>query len=225
MRLPPVATIDQRDTTRLINSKYLPDESSVLTRIADDAAHLEDIFALDLLSNDRIRAEHDLLPGVAAEELVHGFAHHSVVNAAFCHAGPFGARFNGPDRGAWYAGFSRETALAEITFYRTLALQEIDHFHDDVTYDAYLADFEGEYHDVRGPGHATVLTPDDHGPAQRLAEELLAAGALGVVYPSVRHEGGTCIACFVPREVRNVRRDVRLRLTWDGDPAPSVTVL
>ena len=224
MSLPPVAVLDQRDTTRLINSKYLPDESSVLTRIADDAAHLETIFALDTLSNDRIRAAHDLLPGVAADELVYGFAHHSVVNAAYCHAGPFGARFNGPDRGAWYAGFSRETALAEIVFYKTLALQEIDHFHDSVTFDAYLADFEGEFHDIRGPGHDAYLKPDDHAPAQRLAEDLLASGALGVIYPSVRHPGGTCLACFVPREVRNVRRDVRLRLLWTGSPYPTVTV-
>ena len=52
---------------------------------------------------------------------------------------------------------------------------------------------------------------------------LLAAGALGVIYPSVRDAGGTCIACFRPAIVGNVRRTTTYEFTWDGDPNPTIT--
>ncbi len=47
---------------------------------------------------------------------------------------------------------------------------------------------------------------------QRLAERLLARKSNGVVYPSVRHPGGTCLAVFRPALVYNVRRGSRLEL-------------
>jgi hypothetical protein len=101
--LPPLTSLDQDDTHRLIPSKH---GDSVLTRIARDTEHLDTIFALDNLTNDRLQAEQNLLPGITPLELVAGFPHYRVVNAAFCHAHPEGSRFNGPDRGAWYAALS-----------------------------------------------------------------------------------------------------------------------
>ena len=47
---------------------------------------------------------------------------------------------------------------------------------------------------------------------QRLAERLLTRKSNGVVYPSVRHPGGTCLAVFRPALVYNVRRGARLEL-------------
>ena len=41
-----------------------------------------------------------------------GVVTQEVINAAFCHAHPLGARFSGPDRGAWYAGFELATGLS-----------------------------------------------------------------------------------------------------------------
>ena len=219
---PPLTTIDQRNTTRLIPAKYSDD--SVLARIADDDGHLQGIFALDHATNDRLRAEHDLLPGIAAGELVFDVPHYRIINAAFCHASPTGARFNGPDRGAWYAGFDTQTSLAEVTFHKALALSEINHFHDTATYDAYHADFEGDYHDIRGnPAFKNCLRTDDYRPAQVLAETLHAKGSKGVIYPSVRAANGDCIACFAPGDLRAVRKGRRFTLVWSGVPEPTVT--
>jgi hypothetical protein len=39
-------------------------------------------------------------------------------------------------------------------------------------------------------------------------------GSLGIVYPSVRREGGTCLACFRPSIVANVRKSTQYRLIW-----------
>jgi hypothetical protein len=38
------------------------------------------------------------------------------------------------------------------------------------------------------------------------------------VYPSIRHKGGTCLACFRPDLVQNLRQGGR-----QGKPTPSVT--
>ncbi len=224
--LPPVALVRFVDTHRLVPSRYRPRGESVLTLIADSDAHLADLFDLDNATNDRLLAEHDLLPGIGVHELVFGVPNYRVVNAAFTHAHPSGSRWNGPDRGAWYAAAEVETSQAEVAFHRTVALAEVDRFEDSVTYDDYLSDLTGFLHDVRGPDPrwAPCLAPSSYVASQLLAERLLAAGSLGVVYPSVRRAGGTCVACFRPALVAGVRRGATYRFTWSGAPEPAVTL-
>lgn len=134
MTLPLTTFIEQDDTHRLIPSKY---GKSALTRIADNEDHLATILDLESITDDRVNAENSLLPGISPLELVSGFRHYAVVNAAFCHAHPEGSRFNGPERGAWYASFERKGALSEVIFHKTLELAEIDYFREDIAYRAY----------------------------------------------------------------------------------------
>jgi RES domain len=226
MTLPPVALVRQFDTHRLILSRHLPQSDSVLVAIADEDAHLQAIFELDAATNDRLLAGQRLLPGIGIEELVFGVPHAAVINAAFCHPNPLGSRFNGPNRGAWYSAFALETSQAEVGFHKSVQLAEIQRFEDVVTYDDYMADFSASFHDLRAAGSAmrTYLDPASYVQSQALAETLLDADALGVIYPSVRHTGGTCIACFRPALVTNVRRGKTYRFTWDGGPEPIITV-
>lgn len=224
MAHPPVSLVRQADTHRLIPSRYLRGSDSVLVAIADDDAHLQTIVELDLATNDRLLAEHQLLPGIGLDELVAGVPCAAVINAAFCHAHPLGARFNGPERGAWYAGVELETAQAEVAFHKSLQLAEIGRFEDSVTYDDHLADFSAGFHDLRrARGFKSVLAPDSYVAAQELAEALLEDGSLGIVYPSVRSAGGTCIACFRPAIVGNVRRGNTYRFSWGDGEVPSIT--
>ena len=223
--LPRISLVRRNDTHRLIPSKYSEPDQSVLARVADDDQHLADIFDLDNATNDRLLAESELLPGIGLRELVFGVPYHRIVNAAFTHAHPLGSRFNGPDRGAWYAAFEIETAQAEIAFHKTLQLAEIRRFDDDVAVDDYLADFSGEFHDLRDGGFAEILDPESYVASQALAERLVEAGGLGVVYPSVRRAGGTCLACFRPALVMNVRRGPTYRLRWSGGPVPEIELL
>jgi hypothetical protein len=223
MKLPPVRHVEQPDTHRLVPSKYLPKGDSVLTRIADDDAHLRAIFELDDATNDRLRGERGLLPGIGPDELLAGVPHAAIVNATFCHAHPLGSRFNGPERGAWYAGFERETSQAEVAFHKSVELAEIGWPDESVTYDELLADFNAGFHDLRtGRGFRACLAPDSYVASQALADALLAAGSLGVVYPSVRRPGGTCLACLRPALVTNVRRRHTWRFTWRGGAGPRV---
>lgn len=224
MRLPPVSAIRRYDAHRLIPSKYNPELASVLVRIADDDEHLQAIFDLDGMTNDRLWGEDGLLPEIGRDELVFGVPNAHVINATFTHAHPNGSRFNGPDRGAWYAGFDLETSQTEVAFHKSVEYAEINFFEDSVTYDDYLADFSGSFHDLReGSEFEAALDPDSYIASQELAEKLMETGSLGVVYPSVRRTGGTCLACFRPALVGNVRKDMRYRFTWTGKSTPEIT--
>lgn len=195
----------------------------MLATIARDSAHLDAIAELDNATNDRLLGQQDRLPGIGVAELVFGVPCADVINAAFTHAHPLGARFNGPDRGAWYAAFDVPTAQKEVGFHKSVQLAEIGRFEDSVTYDDYLADFSASLHDLRrAVGFRACLDPRSYVASQALAEQLLATGALGVVYRSVRHKGGTCLACFRPALVTNVRRHQTYRFTWRGTPEPEV---
>jgi len=224
VRLPAANAIRQNDTHRLIPSRYIDGGDSVLARIADDDVHLKDIFDLDHATNDRLLAENDRLPGIGTRELVFGVPHYRIVNAAFCHAHPLGSRFNGPERGAWYAAFDLATAKAEIAFHKGVELAEIGGWRETATYHDYLADFGGTFHDLRGDaGFAECLAPESYVASQALADILLEDGSAGVVYPSVRRRRGTCVACFRPAMVANVRRGKTWRFTWDKTGAVSIS--
>jgi len=198
-------------------------EDSVLTGIAEDDDHLHDLFDLDNATNERLRGERGLLPGIGVDELVSGVPNASLVNAAFTYAHPQGSRFNGPARGAWYCSFELETALAEVAFHKSVEYQEIGRFDDSVAYETLLADFTGEFHDIRRDARfAKCLDAASYVASQRLAERLMQVGSIGVIYPSARRPRGTNLACFRPAVVGNVRRGNAYRLTWSGKPEPKI---
>jgi hypothetical protein len=224
--LPRVRLIRQYDTHRLIPSKYSEGGESVLAEIAENDEHLQDIFDLDNATSDRLLAENDLLPGIGIHELVFGVPYYRIVNAAFCHAHPLGSRFNGPERSAWCTAFEPETAQAEIAFHKWIELAEVGWAEEELTYDDYLADFSAGFHDIRRENSfADCLAPDSYVASQALAQELLEAGALGIAYTSVRRRKGTCLACFQPALVMNVRKAATYEFRWNGEPQPLITAL
>jgi RES domain-containing protein len=190
----------------------------VLARLAEPDQEMNDLFELDAATSDRILGEANLLPGIGVHELLFGVGYAHIVNAAFTHAHPAGSRFNGADRGAWYAAFEIETAHAEVAFHKAQELEEIGWTETEAfTFEDYLADFRADFHDIRGDGAYTdCLKPTDYRRSQRLAADLLSEGSAGILYPSVRRKGGTCIVCFRPALVANVRRGSRTTLTFHG---------
>lgn len=216
--LPRVSKISRDGTHRLIPSRYSDNDDSVLTRLSDNPDELQSLFELEGATNDRLLGEAGLLPGISVRELVFGISYSHIVNAAFTHTRPSGSRFNGPERGAWYAAFSRETSEREVTHHKQLELREINWKEkENFSYTDFLADFHGEFHDLRDAARfKNCLNTASYKASQRLAEELLAVASAGVVYPSVRHKGGTCIACFRPALVNNVRKGNSVSITFDG---------
>lgn len=228
MQPPPLTQLRRFDTHRLLPAKYSPNYDSVLTRIAADDADLQAVFELDNATNQRLQAEENQRPDMTARELVFHIPNYRIINAAFAHPNPFGGRFSDARRGAWYAAFELRTAQAEVLFHKEIEYAEIGWtVREEVQYDDYLADFSAPFHDLR-PGFkhetpdaggdaeqfAACLDPASYVVSQQLAAELLLAGSLGVVYPSVRRPGGTCLACFRPSVVSNVRKTTRYTLIW-----------
>jgi hypothetical protein len=221
--IPKLTTLRQFDTCRLIPSRFADLEDSVLSPLAEDAGMLRDLFDLDNATNERLRGEYGGLPGIGVDELVFGVPNFRIINAAYTYPRPEGSRFNDSERGAWYCAFEAETALAEITFHKTVEYQEIGRFDDSVTYQALLADFTSIFHDIRGvESFEKYLDPESYIDSQTLAGELLDQGSMGIIYPSVRRSGGNCLACFRPALVGNVRKGQGYRLTWSGSPIPVI---
>ncbi len=242
MQLPPVTSLRRFDTHRLLPAKYSPNYDSVLTRVAADDADLQAIFELDNATNQRLQAEENQRPDITARELVFHVPNYRIINAAFAHPNPLGGRFSDASRGAWYAAFEIRTSQAEVLFHKEIEYAEIGWTErEEVQYDDYLADFSAPFHDLRrdsrtGPElppaapisptggeamqrFAACLDPASYVASQELARELLAAGSLGVLYPSVRRAGGTCLACFRPSVVANVRKGTRYTLVWTSKRA------
>ncbi len=218
-----LSNLRQFDTCRLIPSRFADIEDSVLAPLAEDDDMLRDLFDLDNATNERLRGEFGGLPGIGPDELVFGVPFFRIVNAAFCYPRPEGSRFNDGDRGAWYCAFDIDTALAEVCFHKAVEYQEINRFDDSVSYQCMLADFTATFHDLRGNNACPkCLDPASYVDSQALSAELLESGSMGIIYPSVRHEGGTCLACFRPALVGNVRKGQAYRLTWAGSPIPAI---
>ena len=221
--IPRLTALRQFDTCRLIPSRFADLEDSVLAPLADDDGMLRDLFDLDNATNDRLRGESGLLPGIGVDELVFGVPNFRIINAAYTYARPEGSRFNDGERGAWYCAFEVETALAEVAFHKAVEYQEIGRFDDSVSYQALLADFSASFHDLRGAdAWDDCLAADSYVASQSLAADLLEAGSMGVIYPSVRRPEGTNLACFRPALVGNVRKGHAYRLTWAGSPLPAI---
>ena len=241
--VPPIVELQQLNTSRLLPARY---SDSVLLRIADSNEDLQMIYALDSATNERLLAEANSRLGITARELVFDVPYARIVNAAFAHPHPQGARFSTPYRGAWYAGFELATAKAEVLFHRSVQFTEIGwREREELDYDHYQADFSGPFHDLRvAPASSSFLTsagatvgadarltaqrlacldPSSYVASQQLAVELLEIGSLGVVFPCARRPGGTSLACFRPSVVANVRKRDLHRLIWFPDAPPTFT--
>jgi RES domain len=215
VELTPVTPVRAVNTCRLVPSIY--PSTGILDRIAapEDLPH---IIELETWTNDRISNELGLLHRMPPDEWVTGRPMSSIIMAAFCHPRPGGGRFNGPGRGAWYAALDLDTAHAEVIYHRGVELREIGVLETRLQMRLYRADFRCTLHDIRQktPAHAPLYDPLSYTASQAFAQELLAAGSNGVIYRSVRHAGGECIACFRPGLVRNVRATAHFEYTWNG---------
>ena len=216
----PVARVSWRPSYRLIPSRF---PTVGLYDAIADPADLDAVFAIEALANPRLRDEVGELQLVPPEERVTGPGATPVM-AAFTHLNPEGSRFSDGSYGVYYAAHSLATAVAEVSHHRAVFLRRTDEPPIDVDMRLVTANVEAELHDLSGAGHrqaandafAEVLDPDHYGASQRLGSDLRAAGSWGLRYPSVRDDGGECVAIFRPRALRHAKSALHLALHWDG---------
>jgi len=220
----PVATLAEPKTVRLVSTARL--RPPVLAGLADTEDELAELAEIEAATSSRMQAQATGISGLAANELVYDVPHAHFINASFAYAKPREPnRFNGDRRGAWYAALSVETCLAEITFHMTDFLARTGRFEAVADYAEMFCSVSGEFLDLRPvPGHPALSTDKAIGypEGNRLAVEARQAGLNGIIYPSVRQQGGTCFAILRPAAVQSVRQGDVWRLTWKGRPEPVI---
>lgn len=170
---------------------------------------------IESLTNDRLRDESGEAPVMPDEDRVRGPGA-SLVMAAFTHTG-FPSRFSDGSYGIYYAGHTLETAVRETAYHRGKFLASTQEPACEVDMRAYVARPVQTFLDVRGPRFDHVHHPDDYAPSQAFAKPLRDEGHWGLVYRSVRHEGGECIAAFKPQAISIPVAAAALAYVWDGE--------
>ena len=209
-------------TVRLVSTARL--RPPVLERLvsADEAAALAEI---EGATSGRLMAESRGAEGIGRGEFLHGVPYANFVNAAFAYWKPREPnRFNAA-RGAWYAALEVETCKREVAWHMAEFLAQSGEMKGVVEYAEMFASMAGEFVDLRQtPGHP-CLDPDPavgYPLGNAVADAARAQGLNGIIYPSVRHEGGTCIAALRPHAVQSVAPGAVYRFVWSGEREPAI---
>ena len=196
---------------RLIPSRFPP--AGLFDRVADPG-DLDALYALEAMTNDRTRDEAGELSLVPPSERIAGPGSTPIM-AAFTHLNPEGSRFSDGTYGVYYCARSLETALAEVRHHQERFLRRTREGPIRLHMRLYLSDLDAKLADARKL--PALHDPDDYGPGQRLGRDLRAAGTDGVLYRSVRHQGGLCAAVFRPRVLGACRQGAHYALHYDGE--------
>ncbi len=218
----PVRTLAIARAVRLVATARLRDP--VLMRLVD-ASLLNDLAEIEGATSARLHEE-----STASDLFPRGRPHANFVNASFAYFRPRELnRFNGPGSGAWYAAFAVGTSTAEVAYHLRRELERVGDYHATVEYAELWASFAGAFVDLRDlNSEPECLNPDPvvgYPAGNALAAEARAETLNGVVYPSVRHSGGTCLVALWPHVVQSVAQGRVLRLVWAGSPDPVVRML
>lgn len=185
-------------------------------RVAD-AADFDALYALEAMTNDRVRDETGALQLVAPEDRVFGPGSGPIM-AAFTHVNPAGSRFSDGAYGMFYAARDRATAVAETAYHHARFLAATNESAMHLPMRLYHVAIDGRLHDLRPPGAvpAAVFDADDYGASRALGRALREQGALGVAWRSVRRDGGHCVGLFKPRAAKACVHAALLLYAWDG---------
>lgn len=209
--LPPIKRIRWSRAYRIVPSRFPP--VGVYDRIADPA-DLDAVFAVEALTNPRLREEAGALKLVAPAHRISGPGTTPVM-AAFTHLNPAGSRFSDGTWGVFYAAHSVATAVEETAYHREKFLGATAEPACDLQMRCYRTSVDSKLHDIRG-GWRDVHDPDSYAASVALARELRALDANGVVYASARYRGGECLAAFHPDVVAPCVQAQHLIYRWDG---------
>jgi hypothetical protein len=186
-------------------------------RVADPE-DFDALYALEALTNDRVRDEVGQISLVAREDRLLGPGSGPIM-ASFIHLNPSGSRFSDGSYGVFYAGRDRATAIAETCHHHGNFLAATKQPAMHLPMRLYRVEVDATLHDLRdegGPLDADVHAPDSYAASQALGRALHDAGSWGVAYRSVRHPGGQCVGLFKPKAARQCIHAAYLLYAWDG---------
>lgn len=204
-------------THRLIPSRFPPIGIFEIGMTPEEAAAA---FELEAATNERLTDLRGRLHAIAPSDVASGEGA-GFAMAAFLHGAA--GRFNDASLGAWYAAFDVATAVAEVAWHhrRRLALSaagfpaiaEMRELVSRVT--AELIDL----HASSAAERAGLLDPDPgtYAEGQGFARTQREAGEHGLIYPSVRRNGGDCLVLWRPRLCLPIVQGAHFRLAWNAE--------
>ena len=199
---------------RIVPTRY--PAVSLFDRVSD-AADFDALYALESMTNERVRDELGQVERVARDDRVYGPGS-SPIMAAFTHVNPTGSRFSAGEHGVFYAAQDRATAVAETRYHHAKFLAATSQGPQHLPMRLYSVAIDARLHDLR-PADAvapSVYDPDDYSAARALGQRLHATGSAGVVYRSVRQPRGHCAGLFRPRGASRCVHAAYLLYAWDG---------
>lgn len=212
----PTGKVSWTGARRIIRSVHPPID------LFEDIADPEDwplLIAAEMKTNPRLAETIGNLDQVPAARRVSGPGA-SYLMAPFTHASPDRpSRFSDGRQGVLYVARGFETALAETMHHHARFMAATAQKPGWTSqFRELVLDVDATLHDLRGDRSefASALTPDTYADAQVLSLALRAAGSEGLVYPSVRDEGGECAGLFYPDLARNVIQGRHFDYHWDG---------
>lgn len=204
-------------TYRMIPSHFPP---IALFENLLDPQKLDAAYALESLTNDRIQQEVGNIHLVQKEDRMVG-AGSSAIMAAFTHAGA-ASRFSNGSYGVYYAGLSLETAIRESMHSRARFLSATNESAQILTMRCYQAKVSARLVDVRHD--EKTHDPIDLSYPQALGQTLKHQNELGILYASVRHNGGECIAALRPTAITPPAIQTgHYQYYWNGHTIESVS--
>jgi RES domain len=212
----PLSSVTWESAARIVRSIYPPID---LFEDISDPADWPLLISAEQKTNPRLM-EHignlDLVP----EGRRVGGTGATYLMAPFCHVSPDRkSRFSDGSFGVLYVGNAFEVALLETIYHHERFMARTREAAGWTSqFREIIMDVEARIHDLRKPDadQLQALDPNSYAVGQLLAAQLRADGSDGLVYPSVRHKGGECVALFYPDLAANAVQGRHLDYHWDG---------
>lgn len=210
-----VKRVQWREACRIVPTRH---PSVYLYDRVADASDFDALYALEALTNDRVRDETGVVQLVASEDRVFGVGSGPIM-AAFTHVNPSGSRFSDGAYGMFYAARERATAVAETAYHHARFLTATNEAAMHLPMRLYHVTIDARLHDLRA-AHIVpraVFDPGNYGVSRALGRVLRGRGSAGVVYRSVRRSTGHCVGLFKPRGAKACLQAAVLLYAWNGE--------
>jgi hypothetical protein len=201
---------------RVIASRFPP--INLFERVSTNPRVWDVLIELEHQTNPRARDEVGAIHLVSPERRVSG-PNASWVMAPFTHVNGLGSRFSDGSYGVYYAARHLETAIRETAHHFARYASHANDSPRRETMRVLVGSIDRSFDDVYALDDTTkaaILNKDSYAQSQPFGADRRSRGSDGLIYPSVRHESGQCVAAFWPDVVGIPIQERHLNYDYDG---------
>jgi hypothetical protein len=180
-----------------------------------DPSEMDMLWEIESITNDRLRQQAGDIFLVSQEDRISGQGS-SVVMAAFTHIGK-PSRFTDGQYGIYYAGLTEDTAIRETVYRRELFFRATKEMACEIIMRVYKGAILKPLHDIRHSTFRHLHHANNYTLSQRFGKNVREKKSWGIIYNSVRHHGGHCIAALRPPAISIPTASSQLRYVWNGE--------